>query len=246
MQAKIMTHLITYYPGKEESLKVAKALIDGGTSYLEFQFPFSDPTADGVYIQRACQRAIDNGFSVKEGFCQLAAIKKLAGSIPVFVMSYGNLVFKRGVKAFLQECRNAGAEGVIIPDFPPDYDEGLYKTATDLGLAAIPVIAPTISDERLKLAADTGSPYIYASLRKGITGTKTDISEENIRFLNRIKPYGVKVLGGFGITEKSQVELLAPYVHAAVVGSAFIKAIMEYGEDKNPYEPVLQLMKKLV
>ncbi len=246
MKTRLMTHLVAYYPNRDASLRTAKAFIDGGSSFLEVQFPFSDPIADGVYIQHACKQALDQGFKLIPGFELLALIKGLAPDIPLFVMSYGNIAYRFGIGNFLDKCKEAGAQGVIIPDLPPDYDEGLFAAGKKCNLQVIPVIAPGISNSRLKIIAETGAEYLYACLRKGITGAATEIGKENLDFLNRIKPLAMKVLAGFGIAERKQVEILSPYVHAAVIGSAFIKEIMNNGEGKDPYKVILAKMKRLI
>ncbi len=246
MKTRLMTHLVAYYPNRDASLRMAKAFIDGGSSFLEVQFPFSDPIADGVYIQHACKQALDQGFKLIPGFELLALIKELAPDIPLFVMSYGNIAYRLGIGNFLDKCKEAGAQGVIIPDLPPDYDEGLFAAGKKCNLQVIPVIAPAISNSRLKIIAETGAEYLYACLRKGITGAATEIGKENLDFLNRIKPLAMKILAGFGIAERKQVEILSPYIHAAVIGSAFIKEIMNNGEEKDPYKVILAKMKRLI
>jgi tryptophan synthase alpha chain len=218
-----MAHLVAYYPDRESSLEVARALIDGGASYLEFQFPFSDPTADGPAIQRACARALEKGFTVDGGFRLLDRIGRLA-KVPVFVMSYANPVVRRGAKDFVRRCREAGACGIIAPDLPVGSDEGLYAEGKSAGLEIVPVLAPTMTDDRLALIKAAGTGFLYAALRKGITGETTAIGEENLSFLKRVSSPGAKVLAGFGISRRDQVEALAPHVHAVVIGSAFVRA----------------------
>jgi tryptophan synthase alpha chain len=226
MADRIMAHLVAFYPDKERTLEVARALTDGGAAYLEVQFPFSEPTADGPVIQRACARALENGFSVDEGFRLLERIRGITG-VPIFVMSYANVVFRRGVEHFVRRCREAGAQGVIVPDLPPDSDEGLFASARKAGLDAVPVVAPTISDARIRLIGSLKPAFIYAALRKGITGAATAIGGENLAFLSRLRPVGAKILAGFGISERGQVEALSAHVHACIVGSAFIAAATE-------------------
>jgi tryptophan synthase alpha chain len=222
--SRIMAHLVAGYPDWAGSLEVARGLIDGGCSYLEVQFPFSDPTADGPLIQEACDRALRAGFRFSQGLELLEAVRR-SSSVPVFVMSYANPVVVRGVGRFLAEVRGAGAAGVIVPDLPVDSDEGLYRKARRQGLHAVPVISPNSSDGRLELLRPLGLRYLYATLRGGITGAYTEIGAENVAFLNRLVPLNASVLAGFGISTRRQVRALEPHVHAVVVGSAFVQEI---------------------
>ena len=232
MADRIMAHLVAGYPTAEISAAAARGLIDGGASYLEVQFPFSDPSADGPLIQEACGTAIENGFTREGGFRLISEIRKYA-DIPIFIMSYASIVFVRGVERFLHDVELAGAAGVIIPDLMPGYDEGLYEAARSVGLEAVPVVAPTVSDERLRVVAGCGSSYLYTALRTGITGQETVLDEGILAFLSRASGCGLDVLAGFGIRSREQVELLAPHVHAVIVGSEFVKVLRERGSDER-------------
>jgi tryptophan synthase alpha chain len=223
-----MTHMVAYYPDRERSLEAARAFVDGGASYLEIQFPFSDPSVDGPVIQSACARALQAGFRVDDGFSLLGEISRL-GRKPIFVMSYASLVFARGVERFIQDVRKAGASGVIIPDLPVGYDEGLFNSAEASGIEVAAVVSPTVREERLALICARSGSYIYASLRTGITGRITTIDEKSLSFLRRIGPYRKRILAGFGVATHEQVKLIAPHVHAVVVGSALIRSIEEIG-----------------
>jgi tryptophan synthase alpha chain len=221
---RIMAHLVAGYPDLEGSLAAALGLAEGGASYLELQFPFSDPTADGPLIQKACDAALSGGFRVEAGFELLARICQATG-LPVFLMSYAGLVVRRGVPAFLRRAREAGAAGLIVPDLPVDSDEGLYEGGRALGLAIVPVAAPDTRPRRLAMMAATGAQYLYAALRRGITGERTAIGPENLAFLAELGGRGWKVLAGFGVARREQVLALAPRAHAVVVGSRFVEEV---------------------
>jgi tryptophan synthase alpha chain len=238
-----MAHLVAYYPDREGCLKIARALTRGGAGFLEVQFPFSDPTADGAVIQEACSTALEKGFRVDHGFELVKQIKGFAG-IPVFIMSYCNLVYTRGIDTFLEQSKQAGAAGLIVPDLPYDTDEGFYAQAKSMGLEAVPVVPPTISRERLKSIAALGTTYLYAALRKGITGAFTEISEENLAFLRSANDLGFKVMAGFGISTRSQIETLSSEVYAAIVGSAFIREIQAHLKDETYADAVFKKMQE--
>lgn len=244
MSNRIMTHMVAWFPNRESSLEVARGMVDGGSAYLEVQFPFSDPTADGYHIQEACKRALAEGFTVSRGFDLVREIIVHA-DIPVFIMCYANTIFVYGVRRFLQRCKTAGVRGVIVPDLPVDYDEGLYSLCEEAGIQAVAVVSPSTSDSRLEMILSGTMEYVYATLRKGITGSFTEVAETQLGFLERLGFYGKKIFAGFGISEKRQVDAIAPYVHAAVVGSCFIDAVLR-NEESDVYDTVRRTMASLI
>lgn len=237
MAERIMAHLVAGFPDREGSLAIARTLIDGGCDYLEVQFPFSDPTADGPWIQRACDLALRAGFRLEEGFRLAGEIARLS-PVPVFLMSYANPLVVRGVEAFVDEARRAGAAGLIVPDLPVDADEGLYAHGRAAGLHVVPVVVPGMREQRLRRIAAADTAYLYAALRPGITGAYTRIGEDNLTFLGALAPLGRRVLAGFGVSGREQVQALAPHVHAVVVGSAFVREILERGAEMGGREAV--------
>ena len=238
-----MAHLVAAFPDWDTSLRVGEAMIDGGAGLLEVQFPFSDPTADGPWIQRACADALAAGFAVDDGFRLVERLANRPAAPQVFVMVYANLAFRPGIEPFLARCRDAGARGVIVPDLPPDYDEGLYAAGHELGLEVVPVVPVTARAERLRTVVESSrTRSLYTALRKGVTGGYTHISEDSVRFLKEAKALGISVLAGFGISERAQVEALAPLVDTVIVGSAFIRALLEAPDGADPYGTVRDLM----
>ena len=238
-----MAHLVAAFPDWDTSLRVGEAMIDGGAGLLEVQFPFSDPTADGPWIQRACADALAAGFAVDDGFRLVERLANRRDAPQIFVMVYANLAFRPGIEPFLARCRDAGARGVIVPDLPPDYDEGLYAAGHELGLEVVPVVPVTARVERLRTVVETShTRSLYTALRKGVTGGYTHISEDSVRFLQEAKGLGVSVMAGFGISERAQVEALAPLVDTVIVGSAFIRALLEAPDGADPYRTVRDLM----
>ena len=229
--SRIMAHMVAFFPDRSRSLEVARGLAEGGCAYLELQFPFSDPTADGPDIQRACSAALAAGFTVDAGF-ELAAEICRAVKVPVFLMSYANLLFTRGVRPFLASAAASGVRGVIVPDLPPDYDEGLFQAASEMKLAAVPVLSPSMRDERLKRVSALGAEYLYVTLRTGTTGRFTDVDGPGREFLSRVaeRDGRSKILGGFGVSSREQVQAFAPLVHAVVVGSALVRVVASGGD----------------
>jgi len=224
----VMAHLVAGYPTNEIALAAARGLAEGGVSYFEIQFPFSDPSADGPAIQTACAAVLSRGFRVDDGFAFVARLRREYPEIPVFIMTYGNLAYKRGIDAFVDRAADSGASALIIPDLPFDADEGLDLACRKHGLSAVPVAAPSMTAARLAELASLGRPYVYAALRAGITGSNTTIDGKTLAFIRAVAGNGTsKILGGFGIRTGEQSRALGASVHAVVAGSAFVDLIRE-------------------
>lgn len=226
-QTTVMAHMIPFFPSESGSYEVVEGLVDAGIRYLEIQFPFTDPSADGPVIEAACMQALNNGFTVDKGFAFVRSVSDLCrnAGVDIFVMTYSSLVYTRGVDAFVQAAQLAGVKGLIVPDLPPDSDEGFYAACKTHGLAGIPVIVPSISQARLKLVRDLQPEFTYCALRSGITGTQTKLDTELLSFLENLGASS-KILGGFGIQVPAQVKVLREHVHAVVVGSAIMRTIL--------------------
>jgi tryptophan synthase alpha chain len=198
--------------------------LDAGVWGLELQLPFSDPTADGPVIQEACSDALAAGFRVDDGLALLAELRSRTDA-PLFVMSYASIPVRRGVERFVREATEAGASGFIVPDLPPDSDEGLYEIARAYGAPAVPVLVAGMAEQRIEAALARDPEYLYVALRRGTTGSRTELGEENISFLRRLAESKARLMAGFGIRDRDQVEALDPWVHSVVVGSAFVREV---------------------
>ncbi|MBR6154406.1 MAG: tryptophan synthase subunit alpha [Treponema sp.] len=230
---KLMSHLIAGYPDKETALIAARSLVKGGADILEIQLPFSDPSADGPAIQTACTKVLENGYKTSQGLEFISEVHKEVPSVTIYLMSYGSLIYTPGVENFCKKAHEAGVSGMIIPDLPFDFDEGLTESCKKNEMINIPVAAPSMSRERLSKMAHSGFPFIYAALRTGITGTQTKIDESTKDFLKRVSEGGSKVYGGFGISSGDQSKALADSVEAIVAGSVFVRIITENQNDKT-------------
>ena len=228
----LMSHLVAGYPTEELSFTAARALVDGGADILEIQLPFSDPSADGPAIQTACTRVLQRGYRTADGLAFIAKLRNEFPNVKIYLMSYGSLVYTPGVENFCKRAAAAGVNGMIIPDLPFDYDEGLTQACQKNGMVNIPVAAPSMSKERLAKLANSNFPYIYAALRTGITGTNTKIDDNTLQFLKAVGEGGSKIYGGFGISNGEQASALADSVEAIVAGSVFVRLITE--NQNNP------------
>ncbi len=238
MKVKLMAHLVAGYPTQKASLEAARALARGGATYLEVQFPFSDPSADGPAIQAACTQALAAGFKVSKGWELVSTLRQEFPNLPVFVMSYASIVIARGVKAFVDEAARQGV-GLIIPDLIPGADEGLFEAGRLAGVPIVPVIVPTVSKERLQDLLALKPEWVYTAIRTGITGVHTTLTPDLEFFLAGLRDQ-TKVLAGFGIDSPEQVRSLASFAHAVVVGSAFVRSIAKAWNEAIPEERRLE------
>lgn len=224
MKASLMAHMVAGYPDYDTSLETARALAAGGAALLEVQFPFSDPSADGPAIQAACTEALAAGFKVEHGWKLVETIRNEFPTVPVFLMSYASIVVTKGVDAFAARAKAAGVAGLIIPDLAPGADEGLYEAGKKHGLAIVPVIVPSVPDDRLEAVLAPKPEWVYTAIRAGITGVHTTLTPELKAFLSKLNAR-TKVLAGFGIDSAEQVRDLRESAHTVVVGSALVRAV---------------------
>ena len=234
----LMTHVVLGYPTMEKSLEIVIAMAESGTRFIELQIPFSDPLADGPTIMHANEVALANG--VTPTAC-LAALKSLRSEIketPLLIMSYFNLLFnyRGGVQGFIDTAQEAGADGFIVPDIPPDeVDEKYWSYCRETGLAAVPLVSPVTPDSRMELIARNAQAdsFIYCVSTTGTTGAREQLSVNLEPYITRVKKYFSQPLAlGFGIKTKEQIQQLSGLVDIAIVGSATIDRIERYA--KNP------------
>jgi tryptophan synthase alpha chain len=233
MADAVLTHFVAGYPGMPESLEIGRAMAAGGACGLEIQFPYTDPVADGPVIQNACQKALEAGFRLDEGFRLTAGLRRELPGLPIFIMSYAGLVCGRGVQEFTGAAAAAGASGLIVPDLTAGQDEGLYAACRAAGLACVPVVVPDIAAARLEEILALRPEWLYAALRRGITGSQTKLSPAIAAFLGMLRGRGVRIMAGFGIASRAQVRELAGRCDAVIVGSELVRTIERAGAESR-------------
>lgn len=189
---------------------------------IELGVPFSDPMADGPVIQRASERALKNNFGLQDLLDTAARAQKRAG-VPIILFSYYNPLLQFGLKRVAEAVKDAGLDGVLVTDLTPE-EAGEFETELHAqGLDMIFLIAPTSTDERLKLVAERASGFIYAVSRAGVTGTRNTVSAEAESLVKRMRQFSdLPIAVGFGISNAEQVADVHRYADAVVVGSAIV------------------------
>ena len=213
--------------------KLLVTLAESGATLIELGVPFSDPMADGPVIQRASERALKNNFGLQEIFDLVARARKQI-DIPIILFSYYNPLFQFGLKRLAEAANKAGLDGVLVTDLSPE-ESGEFATelrARDLDM--IFLVAPTSTDDRLKLVAERASGFIYAVSRAGVTGTRETVSTEAEKLTNRVRNFSeLPVAVGFGISNAEQVADVRRYADAVVVGSAIVAEIERFGDSPD-------------
>ena len=197
-------------------------LANSGATLIELGVPFSDPMADGPVIQRASERALKHGFNLHEILDTVARTRKQIDT-PIILFSYYNPLLQFGLKRVANAVREAGLDGVLVTDLTPE-ESGEFESelhANDLDM--IFLVAPTSTDERLKLVAERASGFIYAVSRAGVTGAQSTVSAEAEKLVNRMRQFSeLPIAVGFGISNAGQVRDVNRYADAVVVGSAIV------------------------
>jgi tryptophan synthase alpha chain len=200
-------------------------LARAGASVVELGVPFSDPMADGVVIQRASERALKNRVTVAD---VLAVVKdaRRETDVPIVLFSYFNPLLQFGLEKLCTQVRVAGVDGVLVTDLVPEEAEEFSALLSQNGLDMIFLVAPTSTDERLRMITERASGFIYAVSRAGVTGTRLNVSDEAERLVKRVRDVSdLPVAVGFGISTRAQVAEVWRYADAAVVGSAIVAEI---------------------
>ena len=227
------TALIPYvtvgYPTVEATLKVVPLLASSGCDIVELGIPFSDPLADGVTIQKASFRALQNGVTPK--LC-LEVARQLSSkvNIPLVFMSYFNPVFGYGIEEFCGACASSGVSGLIIPDLPPEEGSELEASTQKQGLDLIYLLAPTSTETRIRLVTQRSQGFIYLVSVTGVTGVRDNLPPGLETFVTKVRKVATQPLCiGFGISTPEQARQVARIADGVIVGSRMIQ-LMEADE----------------
>jgi tryptophan synthase alpha chain len=212
-------------PSLETTYELLIELADAGASLIELGVPFTDPVADGPVIQRASERALRHGFGIGE-ILELVARLREKRDVPVILFSYFNPLLQYGAERLSREASRAGVDGLLVTDLVPEEAEGFSHMLGAHNLDMIFLVAPTSTDERLRMVAERATGFIYAVSRAGVTGTREEKSADAETLVERVRGFsGLPVAVGFGLSSAEQVRDVWRYADAAVVGSAIVAEI---------------------
>ena len=210
------------YPNAED-FKQTLFEISKKADVIEIGVPFSDPMADGVTIQRSSHMAIENGVTLKWIFNQL---KEINLDTPIVLMSYLNPLYVFGMEELTKASLESGVDGFIVPDLPIEESKELNDRLSEAGLALIQLVTPATPKDRIEMITNQSSGFIYAVTIKGVTGGEDALSADVTDYLKQVQEIAkIPVCAGFGIREKSDVEMLANHVNGIIVGSAIVETI---------------------
>ncbi len=222
------------FPNLNDTLTIVKQLEESNVDLIEIGFPYSDPLADGPVIQESSCRAIENGMTLPLLFEQLQSLRSITQK-PVVLMGYLNVVLQFGEKEFIEKCAEVGVDGIIIPDMPLHYYRSNFKDLCEKNqVSNILLITPETSEERIEQLDRYSSGFIYLVSSNSITGTthatsfQTDYYQR-IQNMNLHNPHII----GFGIHNQKTFETVCKFSSGAIIGSAFINHLKEFGTSKE-------------
>lgn len=237
----LIPFIMGYDGGQETTLAVLDALVENGADLIEIGIPFSDPMADGPVIQAAGLRALQAGATLAGILDIVKTFRTRNDKTPIILMGYYNPIFRFGAEKFSQAAKDAGVDGLIIVDLPPEEEEELTPYLKQNALDLIRLVAPTSIGDRLKKLCDSASGFIYYIAVAGITGAKSATADELTKRIAEVRAHTkLPVAIGFGIKTPEQAAALGGIADAVVVGSALVDLI---SKSDNPAKAAGQFIK---
>ena len=232
----LVPYVTTGDPSVQVTLDVMRALVMGGADVIELGVPFSDPMADGPVIQRASERALANGTGLKDVLAVVRAFRDRNATTPIVLMGYANPIEAMGLAVFADRARDAGVDGVLVVDYPPEEAGDFAKALDERAIAPIFLVAPTTPEPRIEAVAALARGYVYYVSLKGVTGAGTLDTGAVEAMLPRIRRHVSLPVGvGFGIRDAGTARAVSRVADAVVIGSRIIQLI-----EPQPREAVVE------
>ena len=225
-------------PDLEMTKRLVREMVRRGGDIIEIGVPFSDPLADGPIIQRASQRALQGGTTLRK-ILQTVSELRHEVDVPLVLMTYYNPVLRYGEEAFVADALGAGVDGIIVPDLPPEEGQSLMDLTTDTPLDMIFLAAPTSTSARLALISEASRGFVYYVSRLGTTGVRDQLADDLRLMLEQLRTSTSKpITVGFGVSTPEHVRLVADLADGVVVASAILKLMEDLGDRADRLEHV--------
>lgn len=250
LETKKQKGFIPFITAGDPDLPTTKNLIlmlaKRGATIIELGVPFSDPMADGVVIQKSAERALENNFGIEE-ILNLVREVRTETNVPIILFGYFNPLLQYGLERLCDESQAAGVDGFLVTDLVPEEAGEFSALLKKNNLDMIFLIAPTSSDERLKMVAGRASGFVYAVSRAGVTGARNAISQSAEILVGRMRKFSdLPIAVGFGISTAAQISETLKYADAAVVGSAIVAEIEKYNSSPEIVSKVENFVENLL
>ena len=224
-KALLMPYTTGGYPDMDDCVAVLEAFIEGGADMIELGVPYSDPLADGPVVQESTQRALDKGVNTDD-VLQLAG--RFSERVPVVLLIYYNCVLAYGTDKFVQAAADAGISGLIVPDLPVDEADGFIEACRNKAVDPILLVAPTSTNDRIRMIAAKATGFIYCVSVAGVTGARDSLSSSLPEFMGRVRSQTETPLAvGFGVSTPEQAREVAGYADGVIIGSKLITMIRD-------------------
>jgi len=247
--AALMPYFTIGYPDLPTSLEIITACCRAGADLMELGVPFSDPLADGPTIQHSTQVALENGTNVRACIDMVRTLRGSGVDTPFVLMGYTNPVLRYGVRAFVEASAEAGVDGLILPDLPPDEAGDIREACAAHDLALVHLLSPNSTPERVKLVLEHTAGFVYLVSVTGITGARDALPPALGAFIARVRaaaPPGIPLAVGFGIGTPEHARAVAAEADGVIVGSALIQCVREAIErGKDPVNAAEQFVSAL-
>lgn len=244
-RAALIAYIPAGFPSPQGCKNAIAVLAQAGVDAVEIGYPYSDPVMDGPTIQQAADISLKAGTGAAEVFSTLKFAHDLG--LPAVVMTYWNPIERYGVERFADDMVKNGGSGVVTPDLTIEESEHWESAAASAGINRIYVVAPSTTDARLALVTAQCTGFVYAASLMGVTGTRTNISSSGHDLVARIRHVtDLPVAVGLGVSTRAQAQIVAGFADGVIVGSAFIKALLEAESEVSGLEALSALAKELV